>query len=371
MLAALQYAPVVVKVWTDRIFSPSTFPIEALQQVLVDVDFAALVLSPDDEVVSRGMTSYAPRDNVIFELGLFMGALGHARTFLTHPRNVDTKVPTDVVGITPLTYDSEFRGDTLAAMAPACDELRGQYCLTDLVEHALGKSTLALGVNLRSQVGQIVQERWSTQSRRSAPRLDDLELGSDAVIIEGRVLYADLNDSTGLVDSNAPAFAAAVYKSYLACAARIIRSENGTISAYDGDRIMAVYTGGRKADRAVLATLKINYAVEEIVNPAIRRRYLGSGYSVKHVVGIDTSELFVARVGVRGFNELVWVGRATNHAAKLSARGGPPSQITSEVYDQLSRESMFGDCGRPMWTRTTAPELGYRGMYTSSGWRRE
>ena len=229
---------------------------------------------------------------------------------------------------------------------------------------------MALGDNLRSQVGQIVQEEWSTQPRRSAPRLDDLELGNDAVILEGTVLYADLNDSTGLVNSNAPAFAAAVYKSYLVCAARIIRSENGTITAYDGDRIMAVYTGGRKDDRAVRAALKINFAVEEIVNPAIRGRYPRSGYSVRHVVGIDTSELFVARTGVRGFNELVWVGRAANHAAKLSSRGGSPTQITSEVYDQLSRESMFDNSRRPLWVLTTVPDLGHRRVYTSSGrWR--
>ena len=227
---------------------------------------------------------------------------------------------------------------------------------------------MALGDNLRSQVRQIMQEQWHAQARRSVPRLDDLELGNDAVTVDGTVLYADLNDSTGLVDSSDPAFAAEVYKSYLACAARIIRSENGTITAYDGDRIMAVYTGGRKDDRAARTALKINFAVSEIVNPAIRDQYPRSGYSVKHVVGIDTSELFVARIGVRGFNELVWVGRASNHAAKLSARGGPPSQITSEVYDQLSRESMFDDSRRPVWTRTTAPELGNRGIYTSCGW---
>lgn len=53
-----------------------------------------------------------------------------------------------------------------------------------------------------------------------------------------------------MVDTEAPEFAAHVYKSYLACAARVIRSENGTITAYDGDRIMAVYTGaaGQKVD---------------------------------------------------------------------------------------------------------------------------
>lgn len=225
---------------------------------------------------------------------------------------------------------------------------------------------MALSDNLRSQVRQIMQEAWKTQPRRSAPRLDDLELGNDAVILDGTVLYADLNDSTGLVDSNDPVFATVVYKSYLTCAARIIRSENGTITAYDGDRIMAVYTGGGKDDRAVRTALKINFAVEDIVNPAIRDLYRRSDYVVRQVVGIDTSNLFVARIGVRGFDELAWVGRAANHAAKLSARGGPASQITSEVFNRLSRESKLGKNGQVMWKRTTAPELGHRGIYTSA-----
>ena len=50
----------------------------------------------------------------------------------------------------------------------------------------------------------------------------------------------------------------------------------------------------------------------------------------KQSVGIDTSELFVARTGIRRANDLVWVGRAANHAAKLSARSGSVSQITGK-----------------------------------------
>ena len=77
-------------------FAPSAFPIESLEQVLRTVDFAALVLSPDDTVVSRGTTTDAPRDNIIFELGLFMGVLGHFRTFSNLPprhRDQDTDRP--------------------------------------------------------------------------------------------------------------------------------------------------------------------------------------------------------------------------------------------------------------------------------------
>ena len=225
---------------------------------------------------------------------------------------------------------------------------------------------MTLGDNLRSEVGKIIQEGWSTQERRGVPKLNDLELGNNAATLEGTVLYADLDESTRLVDTEDAEFAADVYKSYLTCAARIIRSENGTITAYDGDRIMAVYTGGRKDDRAARTALKINFAVQEIINPAIRDEYPTSSYSVRQAVGIDTSELFVARTGIRGFNELVWIGRAANHAAKLSARTGDPSQITREVYDQLSEELRHGQNGRGIWTRTVAYEIGHRTIYTST-----
>lgn len=225
---------------------------------------------------------------------------------------------------------------------------------------------MGLGDNLRSEVGKIIQEGWNTQDRRGVPKLDDLKLSNDAVTLEGTVLYADLDDSTKLVDTEDPEFAAHVYKCYLTCAARIIRSENGTVTAYDGDRIMAVYTGGRKDDRAARTALKINFAVQEIINPAIKDEYSNSSYSLRQVVGIDTSELFVARTGIRGFNELVWVGRAANHAAKLSARPGCPSQITAEVHEQLSEEVRYGQNGRGMWTRTAAYEIGHRTIYTST-----
>ena len=119
-----EYDPVVVKVWTDGIFTPSSFPIESLEQVLPTVDFAALILSPDDAVTSRDTTHAAPRDNIIFELGLFMGALGHSRTFLIYPRGIDMKIPTDLTGITPLTYTQEAEDELPTAIASACNEMR-------------------------------------------------------------------------------------------------------------------------------------------------------------------------------------------------------------------------------------------------------
>lgn len=224
---------------------------------------------------------------------------------------------------------------------------------------------MALGDNLRAEVRKIFQERWTTASRRAVPESVDLELRNDAVTVHGAVLYADLDGSTNLVDTHKPQFAAEIYKTYLVCAARIIESEGGTITAYDGDRIMAVYTSRNRHDKAVRSALKINYAVREIVNPAIADLYK-SDYQVKHSVGIDTSELLVARTGIRGANDLVWVGRAANYAAKLSGRCGPPTQITAEVYDRMTQSCVIGSNGQNMWAQATAPEIGHGKIYTST-----
>ena len=122
--SALEHDPIVVRVWTDDTFRASQFPVESLERELAKVDFAALVLSPDDTVISRECAAGAPRDNLVFELGLFMGALGHSRTFLLHPRDSDIKIPTDLAGFTPLTYQTGPDVPNSVSVATACEELR-------------------------------------------------------------------------------------------------------------------------------------------------------------------------------------------------------------------------------------------------------
>ena len=121
---ALDHDPIVVELWTDGIFGAGSFPVESLEQELARVDFAVLVLSPDDIVISRDSVSDAPRDNIVFELGFFMGALGRSRTFLLVPRGIELKLPTDLMGLTPLAYKHELDSGTTAATAGACNELR-------------------------------------------------------------------------------------------------------------------------------------------------------------------------------------------------------------------------------------------------------
>jgi class 3 adenylate cyclase len=159
-----------------------------------------------------------------------------------------------------------------------------------------------------------------------------------------------------------------MYKTFLHCAAKIIRSEDGTITAYDGDRIMAVYLGNHKNSCAARSALKIHDAVTTIINPAQQAMY-NVPYTLKHVVGIDTSTLYVAKTGVRGANDLVWVGRAANYAAKLASLPEThASYITQEVYNAVQENVKTATDGRPIWEAVRWNTLDNRIIYRSH-WR--
>lgn len=201
---------------------------------------------------------------------------------------------------------------------------------------------------------KIFADPWTTTEKRTVPSPADLNLGNDAGHFEQMtVLYADLDGSTNMVDSQSWQFAAEVYKAYLHCAAKIVKAQDGVITAYDGDRIMAVFTGDCKNTNAVTAALKINAAIKQVVNPALRSVYPGSNFEVKHSVGIDVSEIYVARIGVRGEgdNDLVWVGRAANHAAKLTTLSseGYSLWISEDVHNMMNDSVKFFRNGNPIW----------------------
>lgn len=223
---------------------------------------------------------------------------------------------------------------------------------------------------LESEVSTIFKSRWTQRDGKVVPGPEDLRLGNDAVRLEATVLYADIADSTKLVDEKAASFAAEIYKAYLTCAAKIVKSEGGTITAYDGDRIMGVFLGDVKNSTAARTALKINSAVLDIINPALLKQYSESSYRLKHVVGVDTSALFVARIGVRNDNDLVWVGRAANYAAKLCAINEENTVfITEQVFNKLSDDSKYGGQNKVlMWKERQWTQMENKKIY-SSNWK--
>lgn len=164
-------------------------------------------------------------------------------------------------------------------------------------------------------------------------------------------------------------FAADVYKSYFYFAAKIIRSRGGTVTAYDGDRVMGVFVGNSKNSDAAKCALQVNWASKYIVAAKITEKYPKSPFVLKQRVGIDTSKLFIARTGIRGSNDLVWVGNAANNAAKLAALDPRyPTYITADVYKKLDENSKFGGAPkRTKWADLGDSDMGYQ-IYGSTFW---
>jgi len=93
-----------VEAWTTT-FNPGRSTLDRLVELSHEVDFAAFVFARDDwtttDASDAGQAS--PRDNVVFEAGLFGGALGIRRTFILHAS--DSKLPSDLLGLTSVRYD--------------------------------------------------------------------------------------------------------------------------------------------------------------------------------------------------------------------------------------------------------------------------
>jgi len=226
---------------------------------------------------------------------------------------------------------------------------------------------MTLKEELNAYVKKTHDAAWVKREGQKVPSADDVTLGTDAVTLQATVLYADLSDSTALVKGWESWFAAEIYKNYLYCASRIIKAQGGVITAFDGDRIMAVYLGKSKNTSAVKTGLKITWAVTNVLQPALLAKYPKTKFKYSQKVGIDTSPLFVAKTGVRGSNDLVWVGNAANNAAKLAALNqGHSTYITGNIYKYIHESAKFGsDPKKNMWTDLGSADFGYQ-IYGSS-----
>jgi hypothetical protein len=112
-----------VVIWSQGVFGLSQGTLESLVRALDQFDFAVLVLTADDLVMSRDVSATAPRDNVLFELGLFMGGLGQDRTFIVYDRTSNLKLPSDLAGVTAATFEPHLSGNLQSALGAAATRI--------------------------------------------------------------------------------------------------------------------------------------------------------------------------------------------------------------------------------------------------------
>lgn len=127
--------------WRNGTFKLGSDALGDLVKKSSAVDFAIFVFSPDDISTIRDKAHVVARDNVVFELGLFIGALGKDRCYVVKPRGVEMHLPSDLAGVTTADFAADRPdGDIASALNAACKQIK------DRIKE--------LGVLPRSAVGQ-------------------------------------------------------------------------------------------------------------------------------------------------------------------------------------------------------------------------
>jgi len=227
---------------------------------------------------------------------------------------------------------------------------------------------------LGTQVGSILRQKWRIRKGLKVPTPESIALSGGGVRFEGTVLYADLAQSSLLATDFQQRTAAKTIKSFLLCCSRIITKNKGKVTSFDGDRVMGIFQGIGQEKRAVSSGLHIHSVVEHIIRPKLTEHFQSmnqSQFTIDHCVGIDRGEILSVRAGHAGSNDLIWIGRAPNLAAKFSNIRNQKYKtvISKDVHDAIGFEYQYdNESSSPMWEENTYDFLNTRWTVYASAW---
>lgn len=234
---------------------------------------------------------------------------------------------------------------------------------------------MGIAADIDSDVRATITKKWSKRAGQKIPSSSEIYLAGGAVEIKATFLYADLANSSKIVKELDTRIAAKIIKSFIATASKLIKHNNGKIVSFDGDRVLGVFYGNRKNSDAAKCGLQIKWAVNKVIKEKFESTYdavKNASFTINHGVGIDTGTVMAVRGGVRGDNDLIWIGRAPNLAAKLSdlRETGYQTFITAAVYNNMLESSKLGGNDKKnMWESRSWEFLGEKISLYRSGWQ--
>jgi len=173
--------------WNKGVFKFSAAYIESLEKELNKADFAILELTPNDVTRIRNAKVKTPRDNVLFELGLFMGRLHRERCIMLYARDDKPKLPTDLLGVKAATYDMSQSDDLESSLQPVAQQI------VDHVAEVLSGPTLGAFI---AQIEGAWWQRIQTEKRkelsfftiRPVNKYQSIEMGGDHFTARGKLI---------------------------------------------------------------------------------------------------------------------------------------------------------------------------------------
>jgi adenylate cyclase len=226
------------------------------------------------------------------------------------------------------------------------------------------------------KVADYFNGNYAISSGTSIPNISDIGHGKVGKEMELAMLFIDIRGSTKLVDGFRRQTAAKMYKSFLWGTAQIANSNGGALRSFNGDGLLVVFAGGSKCSMAVKSALQMSWFMQEVLQPKVES-YLQYNQKLTDIefgfgIGIHTGKVLIVRAGMKGEanNDLVWVGNATNYAAKLGSEtsyAGRKIRITPDVYKKLNDNSKYATVNGlkiDMWEKCTSSErLGKIDLY--------
>ena len=170
----------VLTPWTVA-FDLSAAYIESLEKAADEADFAVVVATPDDFTIQRNKQSAAPRDNVVFEIGFFMGSLGRERCFIVNDESRDVKLPSDLLGV----QTASFRRSTDRNLREALDASSlsiGNRIMELGMRYKLGRDVRTMQAEIRRFCKSIEGEWWERITREGINVISFFQIELEAVI---------------------------------------------------------------------------------------------------------------------------------------------------------------------------------------------
>jgi tetratricopeptide (TPR) repeat protein len=186
-----------ITVWSQGVFELSSTTIESLSKVLDSNDFGIFVFSPDDTTKMRESESTSVRDNVLFEMGLFIGKLGRERVFFLIPDSDAPHIPTDLLGVTPAKFEAKRTDGVIeAATGAACYQIRqqikrlGKLKQNSIIESAPDEST-SKSAEKREWLLDFFEGKYQEAKNTLEAEIKS-QKGDDALRTKAHIYYCEL-----------------------------------------------------------------------------------------------------------------------------------------------------------------------------------
>lgn len=216
--------------------------------------------------------------------------------------------------------------------------------------------------DIENKVDSVLKEAFTQYDTEVVPDIENktdsrLTHGNTGFLGEFSFLYADMRGSSTYTDKHRLQTITKIYKAYHHCMVECIKEFNGNIRSFDGDRVLAVFSGKGKVNLAIQCAMKMVGCRYDILQPKIKATFSNDSFSLG--IGIATGNAMVSKAGAgydRNNRDLIWIGNAPNLGSKLSDEADNPYSIyiCEDTFLKLRDENRYttkDGIKRDMWTK--------------------